>query len=307
LEARFFGNLTQVELEANTYPPSKVSGVLHLHRDTVPTIRSATPASPGSCDPSVHDRLATAQWRSPSDCEEKFDSSVRAALAKAFQPVVDSFSAKGWMVEKRSRPGPITGQARRMEKNLYRIDFTDAGAFGFELALSPSNPEFQRLQKNMMDATQEMAEQMKSGKPPSMDELQRVAREMQGASRIVIAAVINFDSIENVNFKGDYTRSGIPGESSGFALYIPYAQSPGGGGIDGAGEMMSVHLGHWGPPAATKASDGSENVRVPAALNKSAPLLSVENLRIRIEANQTLQQQILRKIDFSALRPLLPR
>ncbi len=261
-------------------------------------------AQPSNCDPAIHDKIPGAQFRSATDCEIKFDASVRSALTKAFKPIVDSLTSNGWTVQKQSKPA-IQDDARNRERQLFRMDFTDAGAFSIVLGMSPTNPELQRRMKAFTDATQKAGEQLKAGKQPSFEEGERIVREMQGATRISIVAVINFDSMSFVNFKGDYSRTEIPG--GGFALSVPYMQATTGGDIGAANETMSIHLGHWSSPVAVKQGDGSETINVPGTLNKAAPSLSVDNLRIRVEANQALQQQILKEIDWSALRPLLPR
>jgi hypothetical protein len=50
------------------------------------TFEGQTTETFGTCVPVFHDQLAGAQWRSPSECEVKFDSYARNGLTAALQP-----------------------------------------------------------------------------------------------------------------------------------------------------------------------------------------------------------------------------
>jgi len=111
LEATFTGTATGTG-------PLTISGVLKLHR-------AATAEKPtgtfGNCDPQIYDRLAGAEWRSPSDCEVKFDAYVRKGLTAAIQPAIDALTAQGWNITSAVEAQSLTSIPRHTEDKPFQM------------------------------------------------------------------------------------------------------------------------------------------------------------------------------------------
>jgi hypothetical protein len=63
-------------------------------------------------------------------------------------------------------------------------------------------------------------------------------------------------------------------------------------------------VGAWAPPPASRPGGADEEILVKGALNP-AKLLAVQNIRIRIQGSTANAQQVIRSIDWSALKALL--
>ena len=275
--------------------PVQISGNILLHRDSAPAPLLTGPYL--NCDNVIHDKLVGAESRSPSECEVKFDAVVRRLMEDAFNRVLSSLTAANWILEQPPAPGPITDVARHTEGSPYRLESAHQGGYHFTLRLNPSSEPYQRYQAQMQQAMQ------KAAAGGSVEELGRAAREMQGATLITVSAMINESSTAFVNFKAEHTLLQIPGAA--WAVSAPFVQSPSGGDIGGSQEVAYVFLGPWGAPTIEKLGDGGERIGIAASVDKAAPLLAVQNIRIRIQANAALREAIVKQIDWTVLRALL--
>jgi hypothetical protein len=285
--------------------PLTISGVLKLHR-------AATAEKPtgtfGNCDPQIYDRLAGAEWRSPSDCEVKFDAYVRTGLTAALQPTIDSLTAQGWNIASSVETQSLTSIPRHTEDKPFQLaeqQMHQGGAFYISLTLDKNSPIYQHYDSQTQAAMQQMSDQMKAGvasvTKSATDALRDASKEQQEHTTLHIGIAINAASTGIAIFKGGHTVTQLP--TGGFMVSAPYVQPPGGGGEDGAQRVTYVFLGSFTPPAAA-ASSGPENVQVKATLN-SARLLSVQTIRIRIQCGTDLAQQVIQLIDWSALQNLM--
>jgi hypothetical protein len=298
LEATFSGSATGAG-------PLAISGVIKLHR-------AATAEKPtgtfGNCDPQIYDRLAGAEWRSPSDCEVKFDAYVRKGLTVALQPAIDNLTAQGWNVTSAVEAQSLTSIPRHTEDKPFQMTEQQnhqGGAFYVSLALDKSSPIYQQYDSKVQAAMQQMADQMKAGvasvTKATTDALHDAVKEQEEHTTLHIGIAINAASTGIAIFKGGHTVTQLP--TGGFMVSAPYVQPPGGGGEDGAQRVTYVFLGSFTPPAAA-ASSGPENVQVKATLN-NARLLSVQTIRIRIQSGTDLAQQVIKLIDWSAMQNLM--
>jgi hypothetical protein len=285
--------------------PLTISGVIKLHR-------TATAEKPtgtfGNCDPQIYDRLAGAEWRSPSDCEVKFDAYVRKGLAAALQPVIDTLTAQGWNITSAVETQSLTSIPRHTEDKPFQLaeqQMHQGGAFYVSLALDKSSPVYQQYDSRTQVAMQQMAEQMKAGvasvTKSTTDALRNAAKEQEEHTTLQIGIAINAAGTGITIFKGGHTVTPLP--TGGFAVSAPFVQPPGGGGEDGAQRVTYVFLGPFTQPAAA-ASSGPETVQVKATLN-NARLMSVQTIRIRIQSGTDLAQQLIKLIDWSALQNLM--
>lgn len=298
LEATFSGSATGAG-------PLTISGVLKLHR-------TATAEKPtgtfGNCNPQIYDRLAGAEWRSPSDCEVKFDAYVRKGLTAALQPAIDTLTAQGWNITSAVETQSLTSIPRHTEDKPFQLveqQMHQGGAFYVSLALDKTSPIYQQYDSKVQAAMQQMADHMKAGvasvTKSTTDALHDATKEQEEHTTLQISVAINSAGTGITIFKGGHTVTPLP--TGGFAVSAPYVQAPGGGGEDGAQRVAYVFLGPVTQPAAA-ASSGAENVQVKGTLN-NARLMSVQTIRIRIQSGTDLAQQVIKLIDWSALQNLM--
>jgi hypothetical protein len=280
----------------------KVSGVVKLHRE-------ATAEKPtgmfGNCDPAIHDKLAGAEWRSPSGCEVIFDAYARKGLTAAIEPVIDGLTAQGWKVISSVEAQSLTSIPRHTESKPFQLteqSMHQGGAFFVSLGLPESSPIYQRLSQAAMAEMQKAITAAQAGKALPMDEATDAARALDENTKIGISVAINLSGAGISNFKGGHTVTPLPG--GGYAIEVPYAQSPGGGDITAAQHVTCVFLGAWGPAPASTQSGGDENIQVKGALNP-AKLLAVQNIRIRIQGGPAQAQQVIKLINWNALQALM--
>jgi len=278
----------------------KISGFLELHRLAGPGLVTG---SLGDCDPKIYDKLAGAEWRSPSACEVKFDAYVRQGLVPVFAPVVARLAQTGWVATKKPKLDPLDAIARHSEKEPYKLESSHDGAFLLSLTLRADSPIYQRFNQASNDAMQKAAEQMKAGGAvTAMGAAEDAARAIEENTTIVIGILINEASTGIYNFKGGHTVTLLA--SGGYAIEVPHAQAATGGGDDASQRATYVFVSAWEPPGSGSSASGSENIRVKGTLNPGK-LMAVQNVRIRIQADTALAQQVIQLIDWNALRALL--
>jgi hypothetical protein len=280
----------------------RLAGTIHVHRDAVPAAKLT--GSFGECDNVIHDKLAMAQNRSPSDCEVKFDRMAREALLQALRPVAQFLQAHDWTVAKQSEIKTITGLARRTEQNPYQLNSAPEGIVAIEFQLTGA--AMAQYQQRFQTLTQRAAEDLKSaGRPgPSYQQAIDFAHEMEGATKLRVSAAINVPSVGISSFGGGHTPLEIPGAA--YALSISHVQASTGGGAENSHDESVILLGNWSAPAIQPHSDGGEHIGFKAVLNNAAPL-TVQNIVIRIQANPANTRQAVAQIDFAALQRLIQR
>jgi len=281
--------------------PVRITGIVNLHRDT--SDQKASGAY-GSCDPGIHDKLAGAEWRSPSECEVKFDRYIRGVLPSPFARAETALSSGDWEETRQPKFRPITSIARHSEGNPYSLQSSQDGLIRFQFQLRAGSEPAKRNQAALDAVTQKMADAMKSAAAAEAftAELTKVAHAAEGSGKIAVTVGINSASFGMVNFQGAFTASQIPGV--GYSLAVPYVQSRGGGDISGSHETTYIFLGVWAPATSIR-SGSTEDITVKAGLNPQAPTLSVQNVWVEIQANAQLAQKVIGLVDWTALKQLL--
>jgi hypothetical protein len=290
LEARIVGAAEKLRINAT----------VSLHRDALPS-RPMT-ATYGACEPVIYDKMYGAQSRSPSECEVRFESDVYRAIRQSLDRVMAWFRTADWVVTKESEPKPIVSAARGTEKNPFRLDFTSNGAYSVIARMNPASAQSQAYRKQFEDLMQKL--QGRGGvDAAALQDIQSVGYQTKGATEVNIGVSINPPSAGLANFKGEHTMLNVPG--SAYAVFSAHAQAATGGGIDASEDRALILLGAWEPAAIQKQSDGGEQISIKPAFDKSASMLSVQTIVIRINANQELVRNILRQIDLTPLQALL--
>jgi len=266
----------------------------------------------GACDPVIHDKLVGAEWRSPSDCEVKFDAYARQGLTAALQPVIASLTANGWALTRSVELQPINSTPRHTENKPYQLDeqqMHQGGAFFVQLGLDKNSAAFQQADAPLQTAMQKFGAAMKSVNAAdlasSQEQLRDATRTEEEHTAIGIRVSINQSSVGIPNFKGGHTVTPLP--TGGFAVSAPNVQPLTGGDESAAQRVTYVFVGPFTPPAPAASSAGDETIRVSATPLSTAPTksLSVQNVVLRIQTGTDLAQQVIRLTDWNALRQLM--
>jgi hypothetical protein len=299
LEATFSGSATGAG-------PLRITGVIRLRRQT--TAEQPTGAF-GNCDPHIYDKLAGAEWRSPSECEVKFDAYVRKGLTAALQPAIANLTAHGWSVRSEVESQSLTSIPRHTENKPFQLaeqQMHQGGAFFVSLALDKNSPIYRQYDQPVEAAMQKFGAALKSMNVAQMnaaqDGLRDATKAQEEHTTCTITVAINQGGAGISSFKGGHTVTPLP--NGGFAVSAPFVQSPGGGDVSAAQTVTYLFLGVFTPPPAAGPATGSETIQVKGSLNP-AKLLAVQNIRIRIQTGTELAQQVIKLIDGSALQQLM--
>jgi hypothetical protein len=267
----------------------KINGHFSLAKKAAKPTTKSTSATFKDCDNVIHDKLTGAQFRSPTDCEVKYDLEVKSAFQKAFEKVVSVFQNNHWLVKKITTLDPVTGVPRASDNSSY------LGDYNIELEVGPENDQYAAYNKSYQE--------LLNGGSQDIKKIQDFMKQMNGAIRIKIYAGVNSTYSSMYIFKDGHKMLKAPGAS--YVIESPYMQSGGGGGIESSVGADYIYIGNWKAPVIVKDSDGGETIKVMPVIVKSATNLSVKNVTIRIECNSELAEQILKEIDISKLTSLL--
>lgn len=265
----------------------------------------------GNCDPQIHDKLAGAEWRSPSDCEVKFDGYVRKGLTAALQPVIDNLTAHDWGVTGEVELQSLTSIPRHTETKPFQLaeqQMHQGGAFFVTLGLSKDSPIFAQYDQPVQAAMVQFGAALKSMNPAdgeaAQDALTAATKAEVEHTEIHVSVSINLSGVGITTFKGGQTVWLSPG--GGFAVSAPFVQAPTGGDVSAAQAVTYVFLGPFTPPAAAGPGTGGENIQVKGSLS-SVPsrLLSVQDVCIRIQTGPDLAKQVIQLIDWNAIKNLM--
>jgi hypothetical protein len=293
VQAKISGNIS------NGREHMQVSGMISLKKD-IASKTSAT-ASYKDCDNVIHDKMIGAQYRSPTECEVKFDLDLRTALHLSFKPLIDSLLKNGWRLEKETQVKSIMGIGRGSEKNFYDPGLTDVGNYALHFQLNPASPEYKNWQTQYADMMNDF--QKDPTKPGSMDKLTAFTAEMKVATDISIYVNVNYSATAAVNFTTSHHVEKTPNTTC--VVYLKNAQAATGGGKEESGNAAWVYFGKWSSPKFQKNSDGSERVELNATPDPKASHLSVQTIVIRMECNDDLSDEVIKYTDFKKLQSLL--
>lgn len=265
----------------------------------------------GNCDPQIHDKLAGAEWRSPSDCEVKFDGYVRKGLTAALQPVIGNLTAHDWGVTGEVELQSLTSIPRHTETKPFQLteqQMHQGGAFFVTLGLSKDSPIFAQYDQPLQAAMAQFGAALKSMNPADGEAAQNALTAATKAevehTEIHISVSINLSGVGITTFKGGQTVWQLP--SGGFAVSAPFVQAPTGGDVSAAQAVTYVFLGPFTPPAAAGPGTGGENIQVKGSLSPvPAKLLSVQDVCIRIQTGSELAKQVIQLIDWNAIKSLM--
>jgi hypothetical protein len=276
-----------------------------------PVVTAQTTGMFGKCDPVVHDKLAGAEWRSPSDCEVQFDAFVRPALTAALKPAIDDLIAHGWRVTRQVELQSLTSIPRHSETKPFQLteqQMHQGGAFYVSLGLDKNSPIFAQYDTPIQAAMQKFGAALKSMNAADGEAAQKSLSEATKAetehTTILVSVSINSGGVGISTFKGGHTVTTLP--TGGFAVSAPYVQAPTGGDISAAQRVTYVFFGPFTQPGASGPGAGDEDIHVKGTLSSApAKLLRVQNICVRIQTGTELAQQVISLIDWTALKKLI--
>jgi hypothetical protein len=270
----------------------KVDGLINLGR---PPVKKITSAMYKDCDNVLYDRLPGAEDRSTTDCEKKFDLDVKTKFSQALEKAISNLQSQHWLIKSITEVKPDIEVHRGSEKYM-----TYLGQYSVELQLDPASEEGQGWYKKMKDAMDEISNNASNANyKPDNNKFMKIAYEVKNNTNIFIVVYPNSE-VGNI---GDYTNQHkvlqLPG-----AVYVQQASYSGarsGGGIDNALDVTTAFFGRWKPGKTEVDSDGGSSTNVGGYYDKAASHLSVQNIRIRIEASHVLANQILKDLDVQKI------
>jgi hypothetical protein len=306
-EATLSGTMTEVGLMATDGHEAyrvTVSGTISLHRASTPA-----PVSAGNwvgCDPIIHDWLNEAENRASSECEVKFDQHLQTALAAAFAPMESAFTASQWQMISKPDPSVLFLAAPRGSENG---PFHGQG-FKLTMAVDPNSAQGQQAIAAASTPDPLMVQMMDLMKAGKYTEAQALEKQLDAklksappppSTRFTAQVSFNSSAEQLINFQGAIGTSALPG--GGTELYLPAMQPLSGGSSGDPGTW--VLLGPWSQPASTNLDATTTKVTTNAQTNPAAPRLSVQNIAVYLDCDQTLAANAIQAIDWSQLRALL--
>lgn len=273
----------------------KVSGIVNLKK---PSVKKIASASYKDCDNVVHDKLTGAQNRSATECEQKFDLDVKTAMYQSIQKSIAHLEANGWLVKSLTELKPVEGVDRSSGKYMTKL-----GSFEAELQLDPSSPAGQQWYKKSKDAME--AAQASGPSKESMDKFLKIGYEIRNNTNISLQFSINHEQMLVSDYKSEHKLLQVPGAA--YAIQLAHAPARTGGGEENALDVTEIFFGRFRPGLLQKEDDGGSSVSVNGYFNRNASLLSVQNLRLRIEASAPLADQLLKDLDTTKLVSLIEK
>jgi hypothetical protein len=286
--------LTGTVTEANE--KVKVEGLLNLGRAPAKKIMSGMYKD---CDNVLYDRIPGAEDRSTTDCEKKFDLDVKSKFSQAFEKVLTNLQEQHWQIKSITEVKPSETVHRGSEKFM-----TYLGEYTVELQLDPSSQEGQAWYKKNQDIMDEIKDNASNANyKPDNNRYMKAMYEVRNNTNIVIIVSVNSEQ----GGIGDYTNQHkvlqVPGAA--YAQQASYSQARSGGGIDNSQDRTVVFFGRWKPGKTIVDSDGGSSTQVDGYFDKAASHLSVQNIRLQIEASPLLANQILKDLDLQKLMSAL--
>jgi hypothetical protein len=255
---------------------------------TLSAASQTTDKMPGSaCNNVVVDTLKGSPDRSASDCEVQFDWKTRMALRDAFSSLTRDWAAKNWIVSD-TLVTPLKEVSRSSEKYFFRLSWY------FNIDLDPTSDQYKKWTEKYQEAL------IALGQPPSeatTRKFQEGMYEVSNATHVRIYVTVNDPTEEIAFYKSNHQSFSVAGAVS--AIKGSYAAALTGGGEENARDAALIVFGS----AKTKLENFKEAgaaLRVTSNFPNTSRL-TVQSIFIRIECNDALLKEVIKKIDFAAI------
>lgn len=299
LKLRIKGTGTLGERRDRTETPAQFEAVINLKR--TPFVKLAPSQVFGeACDPTLYDRLAGAEFRSPTDCEIKFERHVRHEFADAVKPVADQYEKLGWNVLQQPSPEPRTDRGIGLARNQKTYGLTlGAGSFlQLQRRSNEDEAEFkeQRQQEIQTKYANDLDRQIK--------ETMALATDLKADDQIDLSLSINYPPVapDTISFMKPLTTYPVGG--GGLAFSTNDADDNADGQTTLSPNKTFLYLGPV-KQTTVKNSDGSSTMSIRPAFDRKAPALAAQVVKVTIECKPELAAQVLAKLDVQKLQELV--
>ena len=299
LKLRIKGTGTLGERRDHGASTAQFEAVINLKR--TPFVKLAPSQVFGeACDPTLYDRLAGAEFRSPTDCEIKFERHVRHEFADAVKPVADQYEKLGWNVLQQPSPEPRTDRGIGLARSQKTYGLTlGAGSFlQLQRRSNEDEAEFkgQRQQEIQTKYANDLDRQIK--------ETMALATDLKANDQIDLSLSINYPPVapDTISFMKPLTTYPVGG--GGLAFSTNDADDNADGQTTLSPNKTYLYLGPV-KQTTVKNSDGSSTMSIRPAFDPKAPALAAQVVKVTIECKPELAAQVLARLDVQKLQELV--
>lgn len=281
-----------------------LSGKIILHKDPDKKI---TTDRFGDCDPVVYNQIPGAEFRSPSDCEIKFDAYLNEQFLKAVtKPVTNYFISLGYQQHLLGGK-PLSRVYWKTETKFY------TGIYGIVLEKRDITDLLSNGDMDIVDSLTN-DEKSKGNTQPDMSVLLPKAQKIyeeeaeNSPGKLKISCEINVGG--TYLFGGSFLLLKHPE-----AAFIVQAgkridETAGSGSFSGIAVLPGytiIGIGRFNPPSIQQYFEKTNKVVLHPVYNKGASHLSIQNILIRIDATHDLSNKILELIDWNRLNEMISK
>lgn len=282
--------------------PAVLTAAFLLHADTIKTSKpqdaragSAAQVFGQACDPTLHDAIGGRQFRSPTDCEVKFDDHLRHGLMDAVKPAIQQLEKAGWNPFQEPTIDPMTGLVRNYK--VYRMEATARHEVVWQFERHTAEEETQYRNKREDEVLSN----------PALDAnrqnlaLMAIQWETMSKDYIQMSASVNLPG-EEISYMKPLTTHLVAG--TGFAFSTNDTDDNEEGETHLSPYKTLVYLG---PTHQTtiQNSDGSSTMKIEPVFDDHAPALAAQVIKITIVCDPKLADDIIANLDLSKLQDLV--
>jgi hypothetical protein len=262
--------------------------------------QSANQGSPAqvfgmACDSTLHDAIASRQYRSPTDCEVKFDDHLRNGLLDAVKPAIQELQKAGWSPFQQPSIDRMAGLAR--DYKVYRMESTARHEVVWQLERHSEVEETQYRNKRedeilanpALDANHQNRELMATQwETLSNDYVQMSASVNLPADAVSYMKPLTTHALAATGFA--FSTNDTDDNEEGQTILSPY--------------KTFLYLG---PTHETTVQnrDGSSTLKIDPVFDANAPALAAQVIKITIVCDPKLGASILSNIDLHKLQDLI--
>ena len=248
-----------------------------------------------ACDPTLHDAIATRQYRSPSDCEVKFDDHLRSGLIDALKPAIQNLENAGWSPFQQPSIDKMSGLVR--DYKVYRMESTARHEVVWQLERHSEVEETKYRNKREDEVLANPAFDANR----QNQELMAIQWETLSNDYVQMSASVNLPG-DAVSYMKPLTPHSLAG--TGFAFSTNDTDDNEQGETVLSPYKTFLYLG---PTHETTVQnrDGSSTIRIEPIFDANAPALAAQVIKITIACDPKLGAAILSNIDLHKLQDLV--
>ncbi|MGB7547211.1 MAG: hypothetical protein WBM14_05645 [Terracidiphilus sp.] len=253
-----------------------------------------------TCDPTLYDRTAGAEYRSPTDCETKFERHIGYAMVAAVKPVTAEFEKGGWHVGHDFTGEPRTDRGIGIIRKQQRYRLGLKGVGDLELRKRADDDEAGYQQSRQEEAKTKCSDDSAG----LMKAFMALQTELKSNDYIAVYWDINSPPVvaDSISYKKPLTMYTVA--AGGLAFSTNDADENADGEVKLSPNETFVYLGPV-KQTTVKNSDGSSTLSIRPTFDPKAPALAVQDIKIMIECAPDLAAQVVKTLDFQKLQELI--